>query len=52
VLVFTDRECVGHPCQKHPSTNTATLCFVNAMSIVLRKSNAGLKPTLYLSPSA
>ena len=31
-LAFGDAPCISHPCQKHPSTKTAILARVNAMS--------------------
>ena len=36
-LFFGATPCRGQPCQKHPSTNTATFTRVNAMSIVRRR---------------
>lgn len=41
--------CIGQPCQKHPSTMTATLAFVKTRSPRRRVPGSG-KSTRYLSP--
>lgn len=46
-LVRGTRECSGQACQKHPSTNTATLRRVNTMSARLRLLGHGAKSTRY-----
>lgn len=43
--------CWGQPCQKQPSTNTASLTRVKAMSIVRRGKPVTGRPTRYRSPS-
>lgn len=44
--------CSGQPCQKQPSTNTATLARENTMSALRRKDGSGRTSTLYRSPRA
>lgn len=44
--------CSGQPCQKQPSTNTATLTRVNAMSILRRAIPGTGKATRYRRPRA
>lgn len=42
--------CSGQPCQKHPSTKTATCTLVKAMSIVRRRCPGSGKTTRYRRP--
>lgn len=44
--------CVGHPCQKQPSTKTATLDGPNSKSASRRTPRRGLRWTRYRSPAA
>jgi hypothetical protein len=41
---------MGHPCQKHPSTNTATLDRRNTMSMVRRVPGTTVSWSRYLNP--
>src|SRR5690606_40133745 len=51
-LVFGSVWCSGQPCQKHPSTNTATFARGNTRSAVRRIPGRGRRFTKYLRPRA
>src|SRR5262245_19768966 len=50
-LAFGHVPCSGQPCQKHPSTNTASLARLNATS-ARRRVPGSVTSTRYLSPRA